>query len=164
MRRCGEFRNWPSKYMCRISSPPNTGKGWNVRRTLARFIRACIQTYRCPSSLLGDERSRSHFERRAQRVDATPSIPIPRRSPRVYPGRSSSRAQGFDFGEIARHGGRGAYRATQADRRAWRRARRRKRCLLAVNRRLCEAVTSKLMLEWSPEQISGWRRRNLKNS
>jgi IS30 family transposase len=58
--------------------------------------------------------------------------------------------------EIARHGGRGAYRATQADRRAWRKARRPKRCLLAINRRLCEAVTSKLMLEWSPEQISGW--------
>jgi IS30 family transposase len=58
--------------------------------------------------------------------------------------------------EIARHGGRGTYRATQADRRAWRRARRPKRCVLAINRRLRETVTSKLMLEWSPEQISGW--------
>ena len=58
--------------------------------------------------------------------------------------------------EIARHGGRSAYRASRADRQAWRRAARPKRCLLGLNRRLCEAVRSKLMLEWSPQQISGW--------
>jgi len=58
--------------------------------------------------------------------------------------------------EIARHGGRGAYRAIQADRRAWSRARRPKLCRLALNRRLCQAVRSKLLLQWSPKQISGW--------
>ena len=31
-----------------------------------------------------------------------------------------------------------------------------KRCLLARHRRLREVVASKLVLEWSPEQISGW--------
>jgi len=29
-----------------------------------------------------------------------------------------------------------------------------KRCLLAINRKLRDAVASKLILEWSPEQIS----------
>ena len=31
-----------------------------------------------------------------------------------------------------------------------------KRCLLAVNRKLRDIVASKLILDWSPEQISGW--------
>jgi len=58
--------------------------------------------------------------------------------------------------EVARHGGRAAYRATQAERRAWRSALRPKRCALALNRRLRDIVTSKLTLNWSPGQISGW--------
>ena len=58
--------------------------------------------------------------------------------------------------EIARHGGRAAYRAHEADQQAWNAALRPKRCLLAVNRRLRDIVASKLMLDWSPEQISGW--------
>jgi len=33
---------------------------------------------------------------------------------------------------------------------------RAKRCLLAGNRRLREIVAGKLVLDWSPEQISGW--------
>jgi IS30 family transposase len=31
-----------------------------------------------------------------------------------------------------------------------------KRCLLALNRKLRDIVASKLILDWSPEQISGW--------
>src|SRR5262249_25959591 len=31
-----------------------------------------------------------------------------------------------------------------------------KRCLLAMNNELHDIVASKLMLDWSPEQISGW--------
>jgi IS30 family transposase len=58
--------------------------------------------------------------------------------------------------EVARQGGRPAYRAHDADRRAWVSALRPKRCLLAGNRRLREVVASKLILDWSPEQISGW--------
>ena len=48
------------------------------------------------------------------------------------------------------------YRARTADFRAWNRARRAKRCVLALNRRLQEQVAGKLQLDWSPEQISGW--------
>ena len=58
--------------------------------------------------------------------------------------------------EISRHGGRLAYRAHVADHHAWDSALRPKKCLLAVNRKLRNMVASKLMLDWSPEQISGW--------
>src|ERR1700683_2212210 len=58
--------------------------------------------------------------------------------------------------EVTRHGGRPAYRAHEAEEQAWESALRPKRCLLALHRRLREVVASKLMLEWSPEQISGW--------
>jgi IS30 family transposase len=58
--------------------------------------------------------------------------------------------------EVARHGGRSAYRATDADRRAWRSALRPKPCLLALNRKLRDIVASKLTSDWSPEQVSGW--------
>src|SRR6266852_6468692 len=58
--------------------------------------------------------------------------------------------------EVTRHGGRPAYRAHAADEQAWNSALRPKRCLLAVNRKLRDIVASKLVLDWSPEQISGW--------
>jgi IS30 family transposase len=58
--------------------------------------------------------------------------------------------------EIARHGDRPAYRAHDADGQAWISALRPKQCLLAGNRKLRNIVASKLVLDWSPEQISGW--------
>jgi len=58
--------------------------------------------------------------------------------------------------EVTRHGGRPAYRAHEADEQAWESALRPKRCLLALHPRLREVVASKLILDWSPEQISGW--------
>jgi IS30 family transposase len=58
--------------------------------------------------------------------------------------------------EVTRHGGRPAYRAHEADDQAWESALRPKRCLLALHQKLREVVASKLMLDWSPEQISGW--------
>jgi IS30 family transposase len=66
--------------------------------------------------------------------------------------------------EVARHGGRPAYRAHDADCRAWVSALRPKRCLLAGNRRLRDVVASKLMLDWSPEQISGWLKTRYPNN
>ncbi len=61
--------------------------------------------------------------------------------------------------EIARNGGRARYRANVADEAAWGRARRPKRCRLATDLRLRRVVSDKLRLKWSPEQISGWLRR-----
>ena len=58
--------------------------------------------------------------------------------------------------EVRHHGGGPAYRAHDADCQAWVSALRPKRCLLAMNRKLRDTVASKLILEWSPEQISGW--------
>ena len=58
--------------------------------------------------------------------------------------------------EISRNGGRGRYRATDADQAAWDRAHRPKRARLAQNRALARLVASKLQREWSPQQIAGW--------
>lgn len=60
--------------------------------------------------------------------------------------------------EIARNGGRAAYRAAAADRRAWARARRPQRCRLQCSPRLCAVVAAKLARQWSPQQIAGWLR------
>ena len=58
--------------------------------------------------------------------------------------------------ELARNGGRDAYRASEADASTWDRARRPKRCRLAGNSKLRYLVAGKLSTNWSPEQISGW--------
>src|SRR3984957_13300238 len=58
--------------------------------------------------------------------------------------------------EVTREGGRSAYRSLDADKQAWKSALRAKRCLLAGNCKLREMVAGKLVLDWSPEQISGW--------
>ena len=58
--------------------------------------------------------------------------------------------------EVARHGGRGQYRAVEADERTWGWARRPKACRLSLHRKLCRVVASKLTQRWSPQQIAGW--------
>lgn len=58
--------------------------------------------------------------------------------------------------EIARNGGRDGYRANAADQAAWDRAHRPKPCKLVENRPLAAAVSDKLRLRWSPEQVAGW--------
>ena len=62
--------------------------------------------------------------------------------------------------EISRNGGYDRYRPALADEKAWVRARRPKRCKLANSPRLRQAVTRKLRLNWSPEQVSGWLKRS----
>src|ERR1700691_2202713 len=62
--------------------------------------------------------------------------------------------------EVARHGGRPLYRANEADQQAWESALRPKACLLATHTNLRELVASKLILDWSPEQISGGMRQS----
>ena len=57
--------------------------------------------------------------------------------------------------EISRNGGYNRYRASSADETAWMRGRRPKRCKLAANPQLREAVARKLRGNWSPEQIAG---------
>ena len=69
--------------------------------------------------------------------------------------RNSATFRGFT---LNRNGGYDRYRAALADEMAWARACRPKRCKLANNPRLRQAVASKLRLNWSPEQIAGWLR------
>jgi Helix-turn-helix domain len=58
--------------------------------------------------------------------------------------------------EVARNGGRGGYRACQADRVALCLMRRPKVAKLARCARLRAVVEAKLELRWSPQQIAGW--------
>ena len=58
--------------------------------------------------------------------------------------------------EVSRPGGRPLYRASEADRQAWESALRPKVCLFANHEELRTIVASKLILDWSPEQISKW--------
>ena len=46
-----------------------------------------------------------------------------------------------------------------ADRRAWAQSKRPKSRLLAMNESLRAAVAEKLSLDWSPEQVAGWLKR-----
>jgi IS30 family transposase len=65
--------------------------------------------------------------------------------------------------EVVRHGGRSLYRASEADHQAWKSALRPRPCLLALHRKLRTMVASKLILDWSPEQISGWLKKRYPN-
>ena len=65
--------------------------------------------------------------------------------------------------EVNANGGRGSYRALQADDASYRRARRPKVAKLAQNRRLRAKVEAKLKAKWSPEEISGWLARTYPN-
>ena len=58
--------------------------------------------------------------------------------------------------EINRNLGYDSYRASLADQAAWDKAHRPKLCKLAYNPTLSRIVAAKLQSNWSPEQISGW--------
>ena len=61
--------------------------------------------------------------------------------------------------EINRNGGYDRYRAAEAEQAAWNRALRPKLCKLAGNKRLTRTVVKKLQLQWSPQQVAGWLKR-----
>jgi IS30 family transposase len=61
--------------------------------------------------------------------------------------------------EIRRNSGSQAYRASLADRRAWDQALRPKPCRLSLHTPLRWRVAQKLALQWSPEQIASWLKR-----
>jgi len=62
--------------------------------------------------------------------------------------------------EINRNGGLEDYRASDADKAAWDRAHRPKRCKLALHPALKRIVAAKLKMNWSPQQIDGWLKRH----
>lgn len=61
--------------------------------------------------------------------------------------------------EINRNGGYDQYRAIQSDTNAWAQALRPKQCKLLSNRQLASKVARKLKMQWSPQQIAGWLKR-----
>ncbi len=73
--------------------------------------------------------------------------------------RALSRAASTVSREIRRNGGGDRYRATEAEERAWGRARRPRRCRLSCSPKLQQLVEDQLRLDWSPEQIAGWLKR-----
>lgn len=70
--------------------------------------------------------------------------------------RSLGRSPSTISREIERNGGERRYRAARADKRAWDKAKRPKRCKLARHPCLRQAVERKLRHNWAPEQIAGW--------
>lgn len=66
--------------------------------------------------------------------------------------------------EIRRNRGRRSYRAHKAEASAWERAKRPKTCKLAQNAALARIVAGKLLLEWAPEQIAGWLKREYRDN
>jgi len=58
--------------------------------------------------------------------------------------------------EVTRNGGRGGYRAQQAEEHMWRRAARPKACVLNTTPALQSLVAEKLAEKWSPQQVAGW--------
>lgn len=58
--------------------------------------------------------------------------------------------------EVKANGGLRRYRAAAADKQAWSRATRPKRCKLDMNPVLAGIVAEKLKRRWAPQQIAGW--------
>ena len=135
---------------------------WKAGQSLHEIGRAFGKSHssiRCVVSLHGGfvpaVRRRSRLARTlAEREDISRGIASG--SPLREITRRLDRAASTVSRETSRHGGRPAYRAHAADHHAWDSALRSKKCLLAVNRKLRNIVASRLMLDWSPEQISGW--------
>jgi IS30 family transposase len=73
-------------------------------------------------------------------------------------GRQLGRAPSTISREVARNGGRGKYRSSGAEDRAWHCGRRPKPCLLECTPAVQKLVAQKLSDQWSPQQIAGWLR------
>lgn len=66
--------------------------------------------------------------------------------------------------EVNRNGGYNRYRAVNADKSAWDKAKRPKTCKLALHKSLALLVARKLKCAWSPQQIAGWLKRTQPNN
>lgn len=78
-----------------------------------------------------------------------------------YIAKSLNRSPSTISREVKRNRGRRYYKAVDANNRAMRMAKRPKACLLDKNIELRAIVLQKLLLNWSPEQISGWLKKVL---
>jgi IS30 family transposase len=135
---------------------------WKAGQSLHEIGRAFDKPHSCIRSVLLPRGGIPPAARRRSRLALTLaerediSRGIASDSPLREIARRLDRAASTVSREISRHGGRPAYRAHDADDHAWDSALRPKKCLLAFHRKLRNIVASKLILDWSPEQISGW--------
>ena len=135
---------------------------WKAGQSLHEIGRAFDKPHSCIRSVLLPRGGIPPAARRRSRLGLTLaerediSRGIASDSPLREIARRLDRAASTVSREISRHGGRPAYRAHDADDHAWDSALRPKKCLLAFHRKLRNIVASKLILDWSPEQISGW--------
>ena len=137
---------------------------WKAGQSLHEIGRAFAKPHSCIRCLLLPRGGIAPVARRRSRLSLTLaerediSRGIASGSPLREIARRLDRAASTVSREISRHGGRPTYRAHVADDHAWDSTLRPKKCLLAVSRTLRNIVASKLILDWSPEQISGWLR------
>ena len=135
---------------------------WKAGQSLHEIGRAFDKPHSCIRSVLLPRGGIPPAARRRSRLALTLaerediSRGIASDSPLREIARRLDRAASTVSREISRHGGRPAYRAHDADDHAWDSALRPQRCLLALHRKLRDIVASKLILDGSPEQISGW--------
>ena len=130
---------------------------WEIARGLERDWGSIYQVVRVEGGIAPRPRRRSGLAlTTADREDISRQI-AQGRSLRAI-SRALGRAPSTISREVARNGGRQRYRATPADRRAWRESRRPKRCRLSQYPALRQAVAARLAEQWSPQQISGWLR------
>src|ERR1700693_107540 len=135
---------------------------WKAGQSLHEIGRAFDKPHSCIRSVLLARGGIPPAARRRSRLSLTLaerediSRGISSGSPLREIARRLDRAASTVSREVTRHGGRPAYRAHVADDHAWDSALRPKKCLLAINHKLGNIVASKLILDWSPEQISGW--------
>ncbi len=135
---------------------------WKAGQSLHEIGRAFDKPHSCIRCLLLPRGGIPPITRRRSRLALTLaerediSRGLASRSPLREIARRLNRTASTVSREISRHGGRPTYRAHAAHDLAWNSALRPKKCLLAVSPKLRNIVTSKLILDWSPEQISGW--------
>ena len=143
---------------------------WKAGQSLHEIGRAFDKPHSCIRSVLLPRGGIPPAARRRSRLALTLaerediSRGIASDSPLREIARRLDRAASTVSREVARNGRRSAYRAHDADLQAWNAALRPKRCLLSVNRKLRDMVASKLILDWSPEQISGWLKTRYPNN
>ena len=146
----------------RRKSAGSCGGGWKRGESVSDIGRALDRAPGTVHSTIRQHGGVAPVERRRSRLALTP--PEREEISRGVAAGDSARRIAARLGrspstvsrELKRHGGRRRYRAADADRRAWERARRPQPCKLARNPILSGLVAAKLEADWSPEQIAGW--------
>ncbi len=123
-------------------------------KTMARFIFCYRSTAGLFQLFVG---ARCDTLTLAEREDISRGIASGSSIREIARGSAASRVDGEPGGGPPRRAS--TYRASEADHQAWKLALRPKACLLAMHSKLRTIVASKLILNWSPEQISGWLKR-----